>query len=315
MHPFPETKRQLEESEDGMPQALERGGSNGSQGSLKRLWDVKTLPHPEYARRWQSILKSKETKQELLYYAAHTKELIDHGIPRSALDLSGVVLLCGPPGVGKTTLAHGFANEYAKTMGQPTRLFALHTERVFSELLGQSAKQLAKAFEAIRFAAEQAPVVMVVDEIESISYARNKVINTSDPTDLVRFVDQLLREIDSLQQYDHTLVVGTSNFAQVIDQALWSRADLVLKMPLPDAQTRQAILQDRLKTLRPLGLTLQSEELTALARAAEGLSGRTLGKLFATTYFKGVAYDEMSVEDVLATITKALIEEKDNGSC
>jgi SpoVK/Ycf46/Vps4 family AAA+-type ATPase len=318
MHPFPDTKHQkeLEESEEyAMPQALGRGGSNGSQGSLKRVWDVKILPHPEYARRWQSILRSKDTKQDLLHYAAHTKELIDHAVPRSALDLSGVVLLCGPPGVGKTTLAHGFANEYARTMGQPTRLFALHTERVFSELLGQSPKQLAKAFEGIRFAAEQAPVVMVVDEIERISYARNKVINTSDPTDLVRFVDQLLTEIDSLQQYDHALVVGTSNFAQVIDQALWSRADLVLKMGLPDVQTRQAILQDRLKTLQPLGLMLQSDEVLALAKAAEGLSGRTLGKLFPNTYFKGVAYDEMSAEDVLATITQALMEENDHGSC
>ena len=317
MHPFPDTKRQmeLEDSEDAMPQALERGGSNGRQGSLKRMLEVKTLPHPENARKWQSILKSKDTKQDLLHYAAHTKELIDHAVPRSALDLSGVVLLCGPPGIGKTTLAHGFANEYAKTMGQPTRLFALHAERVFSELLGQSAKELAKAFEGIRFAAEQGPTVLVVDEIETISYARKKVINTSDPTDLVRFVDQLLQELDSLQQYDHALVVGTSNFAEVIDQALWSRADLVLKMGLPDVSTRQAILQDRCKTLRPLGLMLQSEELTALAKAAEGLSGRTLGKLFANTYFKGVAYDEMSAEDVLATITQALMKEKDNGSC
>ena len=281
-------------------------GRDGVDNSLKRMWEVKTLPCPENARSWHSILRVKATKQALQHYAEHTKVLSDHDIPRSELDLSGVVLLHGDPGVGKTTLARGFANVYATTLGKPTRLFALHTERMFSELLGQSAKELAKVFEGIRFAAAQGSCVVLVDEIEAISYARKKVISTSDPTDLVRFVDQLLQGIDSLQQFSDAVVVGTSNFSEVIDDALWSRADLILKIPLPDIQTRLAILQARCKTLTPLGLRLESDELAALAKEADGLSGRTLGKLFPRTCFAhGVSYDDMSVQDVLATIHEA----------
>jgi SpoVK/Ycf46/Vps4 family AAA+-type ATPase len=138
------------------------------------------------------------------------------------------------------------------------------------------------------------------------------VITSSDPTDLVRFVDQLLTEIDSLQEFSDALVVGTSNFSVVLDKAFVSRADLALTVPLPDLQTRLAILQTRCKTLRPLGLLLDGDELTAIAKASEGLTGRTLGKLFPQTYFHGVAYEDMSVDDVLQTLTKSHMKETQN---
>ena len=98
--------------------------------------------------------------------------------------------------------------------------------------------------------------------------------------------------------------------------AFAGRADLALKIPLPDLPTRQAILQARVKTLTPLGLTLSGEELTTLAKEADGLSGRTIGKVFPKTRIeKGVAYEEMSMEDVLATIREAhMTKETQNGS-
>jgi SpoVK/Ycf46/Vps4 family AAA+-type ATPase len=295
---------------DAMTQLIDTPALDGKESSRKRLWDVTSLPDAVNARRWNSILRYTSIKQSLKNYGLHTKEIADHNIPRSDLDLSGVVLLCGPPGVGKTTLAHGFANEYAKTQGQPTRLFALHTEHLFSEWLGQSAKELAKAFAGLRFSAEDCACVLLVDEIEAIAFARSKVISSSDPSDLVRFVDQLYREIDSLQAYPNALVVGTSNFPEVIDAAFWSRADLVVQIGLPDLPTRQAILQARLRTVSRLGLALATDEVLALAKAAEGMSGRSLGKLFSRTYFEqGVAYADMSVEHVLATITQTHLKE------
>jgi SpoVK/Ycf46/Vps4 family AAA+-type ATPase len=299
---------------DSMTQLIDTPALDGKERSQKRLWDVISLPNTENARKWQSILRSTSIKQSLKQYALHTKELADNNIPRSDLDLSGVVLLCGPPGVGKTTLAHGFANEYAKTQAQTTRLFALHTEHLFSEWLGQSAKELAKAFAGLRFSAEDSPCVLLVDEIEAIAFARNKVISSSDPSDLVRFVDQLYKEIDSLQAYPNALVVGTSNFPEVIDSAFWSRADLVLQIGLPDLPTRQAILQARLRTVGPLGLALATDEVLTLAKAAEGMSGRSLGKLYARTYFEqAVSYADMSVEHILETITKTHLKEDSNG--
>ena len=112
------------------------------------------------------------------------------------------------------------------------------------------------------------------------------------------------------------MVIGTSNFSEVIDKAFLSRADLVLQLPLPDLPTRQALLQARVRTLRPLGLMLSSEELTTLAKESEGLSGRILGKIFPKTYCeKGVAYDDMSMEDVLATIAEAhMMKETHHGT-
>jgi pachytene checkpoint protein 2 len=295
-----------------MTQLIDIPALNGKEGPHKRVWEVTTLPCPKHARDWERILRCKPTKQTLRQYALHTKELAGHDIARWMVDLSGVVLLSGEPGVGKTTLANGFANEYAKILGKPTRLFTLQTQHLLSHLLGESSKELAKAFEPIRFAAGQGPCVLQVEEIEQISFARDKVITSSDPTDLVRFVDQLLEEIDSLQEFSEAVIIGTSNFSVVLDKAFVSRADLVLTVPLPDLQTRLAILQARCKTLQPLGLLLDGDELTAIAKAAEGLSGRTLGKLFPQTYFHGVAYEDMSVDDVLQTLSKSHMKEPQN---
>lgn len=286
-----------------MTQKLNGADTAAGEGALGRLWDVKTLPSAEYVRDWDSIQGYKVVKAILRRYAVLTKRFAEGKVARREQDMSGLLLLIGPPGTGKSTLARGFANQFALAMGGQARIFRLRTDQVFSEWLGQSAKELGKAFDTLRFAAEQGPTVVLVDEIEAITFARKKVINSADPSDLVRSVDRLLQEIDALQRFPHTIVVGTSNFDEVIDDAFWSRADLVIRFSLPDQAARAAILQARRRGLQPLGLSLQREDLAEIAKAAEGLSGRALGKLFVQTFLRReVDFEEITVEDVLDTL-------------
>ena len=129
---------------------------DGVEDRLHRLWNIKKLPDPEFARDWDRILETKPIKSALLNYASLTKDVLDAGISRADLDLSGLVLLKGAPGTGKTTLAKGFSNVVATALGTTT-LFTLRTQNVFSEWLGRSAKELGKAFAPVHVASEQGP--------------------------------------------------------------------------------------------------------------------------------------------------------------
>jgi len=121
----------------------------------------------------------------------------------------------------------------------------------------------------------------------------------------------VLQEIDALQAYPSTLIIATSNFSEVIDDAFWDRADVVIKFPPPDYDTRLAILEDRAEVLKSLGLSIKTQGVKKIATASEGLSGRQLGKVFWQTYLrKRAGFKEITANAILETI-----EEKRGERC
>lgn len=91
----------------------------------------------------------------------------------------------------------------------------------------QSGKLVLKLFTGIRQVAEDpnALVTILIDEVESITFARN-ALSSAEPSDSMRVVNAVLTQIDQLQRFPNILILTTSNLSESIDSAFVDRADL-----------------------------------------------------------------------------------------
>jgi len=171
-----------------------------------------------------------------------------------ALDAAGVprrnrILLHGPPGCGKTSIAAAIAGE----LGWP--LVTTRIDSLISSYLGETAGNLRSLFD---FAAS-APCVVLLDEFDSLGKLRD------DPTDhgeLRRVVNAVLQLIDTYR--GPSLVVAATNNPEVLDSAIWRRFDEVIDVPLPD--------NDQIRILL-LRLLRQREDTDAVREAVGRLHG------------------------------------------
>lgn len=84
-----------------------------------------------------------------------------------------------------------------------------------------------KLFTSIKEVAEdpKSLVIVLIDEVESIAYARDSV-SSNEPSDSLRVVNAVLTQLDQLRNYSNVLVLTTSNLSESIDLAFVDRADL-----------------------------------------------------------------------------------------
>lgn len=138
------------------------------------------------------------------------------------------VLLVGPPGNGKTSLAEAIATE----LGSP--LFVVRYESIIGSYLGETAVRLAKLFAQAR----TQRCVLFFDEFDVIGKERGDVHETGE---IKRVVSSLLLQVDQLPS--HVVVVTATNHSELLDRAVWRRFQLRLDLPGPGKGQRVAWLQ------------------------------------------------------------------------
>jgi SpoVK/Ycf46/Vps4 family AAA+-type ATPase len=266
----------------------------------KGIADVRDLPDEDFTRLWDEIVVADGMKDQLLGHAILNFTLRPR-VSRAALPMHGILLLVGPPGTGKTSLARGLASrtaESVKSVGQ-FRYVEVDPHALASAALGKSQRAVTDLFRStIGEYAAQSPTIVLLDEVETILADRGQLSLAANPIDVHRATDAALVQLDRLaDDHNQLLFLATSNFQQSIDSAFLSRADLVVTMPLPDEEARLGILRRTLGAVgegfEPVAKLVEDPGLRAVARASAGLDGRMVRKLIAA----GCALDKDAAID------------------
>ena len=128
------------------------------------------------------------------------------------------VLLAGPPGNGKTSLAETLASELA------VPFLVVRYESVIASYLGETAVRLSRLFEQVR----TVHCVLFFDEFDVVGKERGDIHETGE---IKRVVSSLLLQIDALPSY--VVVVTATNHPELLDRAAWRRFQLRLELPPP----------------------------------------------------------------------------------
>lgn len=251
------------ESGDIKPSDIEAGAvSSEEQELIDMISGTIVTESPQV--KWEDIAGLENVKQAL-------REAIVLPIAKPELftgarrPWSGI-LLFGPPGCGKTLLAKAAATECNATF------FSTSSADLLSKWLGESEKLISSLFKVARL---KAPSLIFMDEIDSVATKRGEGSESGGER---RVKTQLLSEIQGLKStHDKPLLVlGATNRPWDIDNAMLSRFEKRVQVPLPDMKARAGIFK-----IHTAGVdtSLSDEDYIELAVRTEGYSGRDIANV------------------------------------
>lgn len=204
-------------------------------------------------------------------------------------DVTSGLILAGPPGTGKTTLAAAIA----RSAGLPliaTTCSDWHLKGRFYEMLDA----MAAAFEAAR---SRAPAVLFIDEIDTLGSREGQ--NDQNSTYNRHIINAALSQIDGLQSRDGVMIIGATNYPEMLDPALTrpGRLGKTIRILPPLERDLADVFRYHLKQ------DLPQADLSQLARAAAGASmADVMGAVQAARATARAADRAMTAADLKAAV-------------
>lgn len=151
---------------------------------------------------------------------------------KSGFNASNSLLLYGPPGCGKTTVAQFISS----ITGLP--LIVARLDGLVSSLLGSTAKNIRKIFEY----ASKRECILFLDEFDVVAKLRD---DKNELGELKRVVNSLIQNIDSFS--DDSILVAATNHHELLDPAIWRRFTTIITLEKPQKEEIDQLLRVILK--------------------------------------------------------------------
>ena len=190
-------------------------------------------------------------------------------------------LLVGPPGTGKTLIARAVAGEAR------VPFFAISGSEFVQMFVGMGA---AKVRDLFKQAAEKAPCIIFIDEIDAIGKSRDAAMGNDDRE---QTLNQLLTEMDGFDGTKGVVILAATNRPESLDKALLrpGRFDRRIQMELPDLEGRKAILKVHLRDIKHGDI-----DLDIVGRATAGSSGADLANIVNEAALRAVKLGKKEVD-------------------
>ena len=213
-------------------------------------------------------------------------------------DMPKGILFEGPPGTGKTLLAKAIASESNST-------FISISGSEFVELfVGMGAARVRDLFNSAR---ENKPSIIFIDEIDAVGRQRGTGVNNAND-EREQTLNQLLYEMDGFNNNTDIVVLGATNRKDVLDQALLrpGRFDRVIRIPLPDEESRQKILEYYLENKYKYSSGLN---IATISEITEGFSGAELKNLLNEAAIISARNNETKIQEnyILEAYEKSMV--------
>ncbi|MCX6817910.1 MAG: ATP-binding protein [Candidatus Aenigmarchaeota archaeon] len=241
----------------------------------------KMIVYEKPTTKWEDIGGLKEAKREV-----RESIILPMIVGKPAfVEVPRTILLYGPPGTGKTLLAKAASNTLK------ANFFEAKTSTLLSKYYGESEKIIGALFDKAR---KNQPSLIFMDEFDSIMITREAGVHEATR----RVISQLLVEIDgfSTKKDEKVIIMAATNRPWDLDDAMISRFQRKIYVPLPDVDSRRKIFEIHVK-----GSSLSGITADGLAEISEGYSGRDIASICREAIMFMIREQNPNLEDMTAT--------------